>query len=111
MASSSESAALDAPRWLYLDAALGWSNTKSFRLDSSDAKMSFDQGVFQPSLALGIQTPHLWRFELERVVHQNAPEILYSSAARIESDSDEADEFRSTSLMFNASRDFEVGDA
>jgi len=111
MASSSESAALDAPRWLYLDAALGWSNTKSFRLDSSDAKMSFDQGVFQPSLALGIQTPHLWRFELERVVHQNAPELLYSSAARIESDSDEADEFRSTSLMFNAFRDFEVGDA
>lgn len=73
--------------------------------------MSFDQGVFQPALAIGVQTPFDWRFELERVVHHNTPEILYSSADRIESDSDEADEFRSTSLMFNAVRDFRVGEA
>ncbi len=101
----------DVPKWLYLSAGVGWDNAEAIQLDSSNAEMSFDAGVFQPAIAFGVQTENNWRFELERVVHHNAPQILYSSSARIESDSDELDEFRSTSLMFNVLWDFRIGEA
>ena len=93
----------------YLSAGFGWDYADPINLDSNGAEMNFDQGVFQPTLAAGMYLFDHWRVELERSVHENSPEILYSSSAALESDSDEADAIRATSLMLNVFRDFEIG--
>jgi len=93
----------------YLSAGAGWDYANEIKLDSNGARMNFDQGVFQPIVAIGMRFRDDWRIEFERSVHDNSPQILYSSSAAVESDSDEADSIHATSLMFNVVRDFDVG--
>ena len=93
----------------YLSTGAGWDYANEIKLDSNGAKMNFDQGVFQPTVAIGMRFMEDWRIEFERSVHDNSPQILYSSSAAVESDSDEADSIHATSLMLNVVRDFDVG--
>ncbi len=93
----------------YLSAGAGWDYADDLKLDSNGAVMRFDQGVFQPNLAIGMRFMDDWRVEFEHSVHDNSPEILYSTRARFESDADDADSVHSTNLMFNVVRDFDVG--
>lgn len=93
----------------YLSAGAGWDYADDLKLDSNGAVMRFDQGVFQPSIAIGMRFMDDWRVEFERSVHDNVPEILYSTRTRFESDSDDADSVHATSLMLNVVRDFDVG--
>lgn len=93
----------------YLSAGAGWDYAQEIKLDSNGARMNFDQGVFQPTVAIGMRFLDDWRVEFERSVHDNSPQILYSSRAAVESDSDEADSIHATSLMLNVVRDFDVG--
>ena len=93
----------------YLSAGAGWDYAAEIKLDSNGARMNFDQGVFQPTVAVGMRFMDDWRVEFERSVHDNSPQILYSSSAAVESDSDEADSIHATSLMLNVVRDFDVG--
>ena len=93
----------------YLSAGAGWDYANGVKLDSNGAEMNFDQGVFQPTVAVGMRFMDDWRIEFERSVNDNSPQILYSSRAAVESDSDEADSIHATSLMLNVVRDFDVG--
>jgi|GEM_PF-1651893 len=94
---------------LYLSAGAGWDYTDDLKLDSNGAEMNFDQGVFQPTVAVGMRFMDDWRIEFERSEHENSPEILYSSSAAVESDSDEGDSIRATNLILNVVRDLDVG--
>ena len=94
---------------IYLSAGTGWDYADDLKLDSNGAVMNFDQGVFQPTVAIGFRFMDDWRVEFERSVHDNSPELLYSSTARVESDADEADSVHATNLMLNVVRDFDVG--
>ncbi len=94
---------------LYLSLGAGWDYADDVNLDSSDGVIKFDQGVFQPTVAVGMRFMDDWRVEFERSVHDNSPEILYSSSAALESDADDGDSIHAASLMVNVVRDLDVG--
>jgi len=98
----------------YLDAATGWNYPKSIALDSSDARIEFDRGVFNLSSAVGVRLPSVlpqWRAELGYGRFENSPEILFGAGAGLELDSDRLDRLRSETFSLNLLRDFRVGDS
>lgn len=97
-------------RW-YGGIGLGWSYADNLELDASDASMDLDQGAYQLLAALGRRVGDDWRVEFEYARMDHDPELLYSSSAGIELDSDDTDEVRATSQMLNVIRDFRVGQA
>ncbi len=107
----SQFACADALQRLYVDGAVGWDYSESIPLDSSDAVIDFDSGVYDYSASLGMRVRDNWRFELGYQSFRNTPEILYGSEAGLEFDSDELDYLKTKSLMFSVLRDFRLGQA
>ena len=95
----------------YVDAALGWDYARSLTLDSNDARMDFDRGVYQYAGSIGRYLAEDWRLEVEHAFLENAPEILYSVPAMLELDSDRFDDVTVRTLMINLARDFRLGEA
>ncbi len=95
----------------YLSGGIGWDYANSVDLDSSDARIDFDRGVFQFTGAVGKRLNTSWRAEIEYSVHENAPEILFGRTPELELDPDRTDLISANSLMLNAVRDFQIGDA
>ncbi|MEQ8484408.1 MAG: outer membrane beta-barrel protein [Pseudomonadales bacterium] len=94
----------------YLSAGTGFVYADSIDLDSG-AQMDFDRGTVQFAAAVGRRIQDHWRLEAEYSKQEVTPEILYSSAAGIEVDSDAGDAVTATSLMLNAIRDLRPGQA
>lgn len=107
-ADSTQAEALD--RW-YASYGLGWSYAETLELDANDATMEFDRGTNQLSVALGRRFGDDWRVELDYTEFDRGPELLYSSAAGIEIDTDERDSVSTSSLMLNLVHDLSVGHA
>ena len=101
----------DALEDWYVSGGIGWDYASSVELDSSDARVDFDRGVFQFTGAVGKQLYNNWRAELEYSVHENAPEILFGRTPQLELDPDREDLISADSLMLNAARDFRIGRA
>lgn len=108
LSTGSHADALDG--W-YVSGGFGWDYANSVDLDSSDARIDFDRGVFQFTGAIGKQFNDRWRAELEYSVHENAPEILFGRAPELELDPSREDLVSAKSVMLNAVRDFRVGRA
>ena len=95
----------------YVDAAFGWDYADRVQLDSSDAFIEFDAGVYDFSGSLGARLLEDWRLDLGYQSFRNTPEILFGSEAELELDSDELDFLKTKSLLFTVFRDFRVGRA
>ena len=106
LSTASHADALDG--W-YLSGGVGWDYANSVELDSSDARIDFDRGVFQFTGALGKRLNKNWRAEVEYSVHENAPEILFGRTPELELDPDRTDLVSANSLMLNGVRDFRIG--
>lgn len=105
------SARADALDPWYAGLGIGWSYAESLELDGSDATMDFDRGTNQLTVALGRRVTDDWRLELNYNEFDRSPELLYSSTAGIEVDTDERDSVETSSLMLNVVRDLRVGQA
>lgn len=97
-------------RW-YGSIGLGWSYANSLDLSGSDAFLEMDRGTDQLNFAVGRRLGDAWRVELDYSEFDRSPELIYSSSAGIEIDTDERDAIESSSLMLNLVRDFQVGRA
>jgi opacity protein-like surface antigen len=97
-------------RW-YVGLGVGWSYAETLELDANDATMELDQGTNQLNGVLGRRLGDDWRVELDYTEFENDPELLYSSSAAIEIDTDERDSVGTSSLMLNLVRDLHVGRA
>jgi len=95
----------------YLSGGIGWDYANSVDLDSSDARIDFDRGVFQFTGALGKRLNERWRTEIEYSVHENAPEILFGRNPELELDPDRGDLLSAQSVLVNVVRDFQIGRA
>ncbi|MEQ8860554.1 MAG: outer membrane beta-barrel protein [Pseudomonadales bacterium] len=95
----------------YASLGIGWSYAETLELDASDATMDFDRGTNQLVVALGRRLSDDWRVELDYTRLDRSPELLYSSSAGIEVDTDDRDSVRASSLMLNVVRDLRVGHA
>jgi len=96
---------------LYVESGVAWDYPESINLDSSDASIDLDSGVYDFSGSLGMRMSNDWRVELGWQNFRNTPEILFGSQAELELDSDELDFLKTNSLMVSALRDFKVGRA
>lgn len=97
-------------RW-YAGIGLGWSYPGTLDVDSADATMDLDQGAYQLMGAVGRRFGDDWRVEMEYMDLSHDPELLYSSSAGLELDTDDTDETSTSGLMLNVVRDFSVGQA
>ncbi len=95
----------------YAGLGIGWSYADTLKLDASNATMDFDRGTNQLTVALGRRVNDDWRVELNYHEFDRSPELLYSSSAGIEVDTDERDSLETSSLMLNVIRDLRVGQA
>ncbi|MEZ5551458.1 MAG: porin family protein [Pseudomonadales bacterium] len=95
-------------RW-YAGLGVGWSYVDNLAV--GDATMDLDRGTNQLSFALGRRLGDAWRVELDYAEFDRSPELLYSSSAGIEIDTDERDAVDTSSLMLNLVRDFQAGRA
>lgn len=95
----------------YLSGGIGWDYANSVDLDSGDARIDFDRGVFQFTGALGKRLNERWRTEIEYSVHENSPEILFGRNPELEIDPDRGDLLSAESVLVNIVRDFQIGRA
>lgn len=98
-----------AERW-YAGVGVGWSYAENLEF-ANDASMDLDRGTDQLLGAVGRRVGDDWRVELNYLEHERFPELLYSSSASIEIDTDERDSVESSGLMVNVVRDLSVGQA
>jgi len=96
---------------LYVESGVAWDYPESINLDSSDASIDLDSGVYDFSAALGARVADSWRLELGWQSFRNTPEILFGSDAELELDSDELDFLKTKSFMLSALRDLKIGRA
>ena len=96
---------------IYIEAGVGWNYANSIDLDSSDASIDFDAGVYDFTGALGTKIGDGWRVELGWQGARNTPEILFGRQAELELDSDELDFLKTRSLMVSVLRDLKIGQA
>lgn len=96
---------------LYAEGGVAWDYPESINLDSSDASIDLDAGVYDFSGSLGARLSDDWRLELGWQSFRNTPEILFGSEAELELDSDELDFLKTKSYMLSALRDFKFGQA
>ncbi len=97
-------------RW-YGAFGVGWSYADRLELEADDAFMELDRGTDQLMGAIGRRVGDDWRVELDYTQFDRSPEILYSTSAALEIDTDEGDSVESSSLMVNVVRDLRVGQA
>lgn len=97
-------------RW-YASLGLGWSYAETLKIEAIDAEMDLDRGTDQLSGALGRRLSDQWRLELGYQQFDRSPELLYSSSAAIEIDTDERDRVSASSLTLNLIRDVRIGRA
>jgi len=107
------SAAAHCEIWdsLYVEGGVAWDYPESINLDSSDASIDLDAGVYDFSGSVGARLSDDWRVELGWQSFRNTPEILFGSQAELELDSDELDFLKTKSYMVSALRDFKIGRA
>ena len=110
---SSCSALVQGELWdtLYVEGGVAWDYPESINLDSSDASIDLDSGVYDFSGSLGARLSNNWRVEFGWQSFRNTPEILFGSQAELELDSDELDFLKTKSYMVSALRDFKIGRA
>ena len=96
---------------VYVEGGVAWDYPESINLDSSDASIDLDAGVYDFSGSIGARLSDDWRVELGWQSFRNTPEILFGSQAELELDSDELDFLKTKSYMVSALRDFKIGRA
>lgn len=99
------------PARFYGSAGVGWSYAEPFVMDGNDAVIDYDFNPSVASFAAGLNAFQHWRFELEALLMDNAPEVLYVRGTDVELDTRGGDKLRTTSFLLNAYRDFVVGSA
>lgn len=97
-------------RW-YGALGVGWSYADRLELDADDAFIEVDRGAGEIAGAIGRRFGDDWRVELDYASFDRTPEILFSSSAGLEVDSDDADAVKAESLMVNLVRDLRIGHA
>jgi opacity protein-like surface antigen len=97
------------PRSWYVSGGVGWNYAASVELDSNDLRVDLDRGLYQPAVAVGVKLGEVWRLELGGSIVDDTGEIVYSSSAGIEADSDEDDLIEASSLMLNVMRYIPIG--
>ena len=98
------------PRF-YVSVGLGWSYAEPLVIEGTAAVIDYDFNPSVGSLAAGLSGIGRWRFELEAVRTDNAPEVLYVRGADLELDTRGDDELSTTSILIGAYRDFLIGTA
>jgi len=103
-------AAADAPATKpYASVGVGWSYAEPFVMDDNHAVINYDFNPSVASFAGGLSVFGHWRFELEALLMDNAPEVLYVRGTDIELDTKAGDKLNTTSFLLNVYRDFPVG--
>ncbi|MGE0624798.1 MAG: outer membrane protein [Pseudomonadales bacterium] len=98
------------PRF-YVSVGLGWSYAEPLVIEGAAAVIDYDFNPSVASLAAGLSGIGRWRFELEAVRTDNAPEVLYVRGTDVELDSRGDDELSITSILLGAYHDFLIGTA
>ncbi|MEQ8860333.1 MAG: outer membrane beta-barrel protein [Pseudomonadales bacterium] len=101
--------AVQDARGLYLSAGLGAGYAPNAEFDDAGLNVDFDLARPIGSIALGLDRPGAWRFEVDASYRYNDAEVIFFDAARPDVAPDADSRITALGVALSALRDFDVG--